>query len=146
MKESNLMKRIQKRATAIGARLFRNNVAKGWVSSDVIRFSYAETFRGQSSGSLLYIKIGDVFLRRPRRLHAGLAKGSSDLIGWHPVTITQEMVGMRVAVFTALEVKQPGKKPEPDQVVFLAAVNTQGGIGLVATSEDEAEQGLTWPR
>lgn len=34
--------------------------------------------------------------------------GGSDLIGWTPKTITLEMVGKTVAVFTAIEVKTPG--------------------------------------
>ncbi len=35
----------------------------------------------------------------------GLCVGSSDLIGFKSMTITPEMVGQKIAVFTALEVK-----------------------------------------
>ena len=38
----------------------------------------------------------------------GLSIGSSDLIGWRSVEVTPEMVGKRVAIFAAVEVKRPG--------------------------------------
>ena len=44
------------------------------------------------------------------RVKYGLRPGSGDLIGWTPVTITQEMVGATVAVFTSVEVKGPKGK------------------------------------
>ena len=43
----------------------------------------------------------------------GLCVGSSDLIGFKSVTITPEMVGQKVAIFTAIEVKtESGKVSE----------------------------------
>lgn len=38
---------------------------------------------------------------------------SSDLIGWRSVVVTPEMVGRKVAVFTAIECKAPGWKLTP---------------------------------
>jgi hypothetical protein len=40
-----------------------------------------------------------------RPVSFGLCKGSADLIGWKRVTVTPEMVGSTVAVFTSIEVK-----------------------------------------
>lgn len=72
------------------------------------------------------------------RVQYGLCPGSSDLIGWTPVTITPEMVGRTVAVFTAIEVKQPGKYPSPEQRQFLANVTKAGGISGTARSPEDA--------
>lgn len=64
----------------------------------------------------------------------GLAVGSSDLIGWHSVVVTPEMVGTRVAIFTAIETKARGEKPTADQKQFLDTVRDAGGIPGVAAS------------
>lgn len=65
-----------------------------------------------------------------RTIKFGLCKGSSDLIGWTEVN--------GVAVFTAVEVKRPMKKPTQHQAQFIEVVRNSGGISGVATSEDEA--------
>ena len=72
----------------------------------------------------------------------GLCKGSSDLIGWTPVTITQAMVGKRLAVFTAVEVKKNkhgSYRATEDQLRFISAVNRNGGIGLVADCNEDLD-------
>jgi hypothetical protein len=43
--------------------------------------------------------------RTGRPVQFGLARGSADLIGLRTVTITPDMVGQQVAVFTSIEVK-----------------------------------------
>ena len=73
-----------------------------------------------------------------RFIQYGLCVGSSDLIGWQSVTITPDMVGQQVAVFTAVEVKSPGKKAKPEQQRFIDAVKRHGGRAGVATSVQEA--------
>jgi len=57
----------------------------------------------------------------PRMINFGLCVGSSDLIA-------PEMVGKKVAIFTAFEVKKKGKKPSPQQAAFLDFVSKSGGI------------------
>jgi hypothetical protein len=47
-----------------------------------------------------------------RPVSFGLCKGSADLIGYRTITITPEMVGQQVAVFTSIEVKTP-HRPHP---------------------------------
>lgn len=74
-----------------------------------------------------------------RLVRFGLAPGSSDLIGWRSVEVTPEMVGMVLAVFVAIEVKDRGK-PTSQQLSFLEAVSDAGGIGGVARSTEDARR------
>lgn len=73
-----------------------------------------------------------------RKIRFGLCKGSSDLIGWTPVVITEEMIGQTLAVFTAVEVKTPKGRVSLDQQRFIDAVLDAGGIATVARSAEEA--------
>lgn len=68
----------------------------------------------------------------------GLCVGSSDLIGFKSITITPEMVGQKVAVFTAIEVKTDKGKVSPAQTKFVEMVRSFGGIGAVVRSVDDA--------
>jgi hypothetical protein len=75
-----------------------------------------------------------------RPVQFGLCKGSADLIGWKRVTITPEMVGSTVAVFTSIEVKTPTGRIRPEQQQWLDAVQAAGGIAGVARSVEDAQQ------
>lgn len=68
----------------------------------------------------------------------GLVQGSSDLIGWTPVEVTQEMVGKTVAVFTAIECKTAKGKPTEKQRYFIGRVQADGGFAGVARSVEDA--------
>ena len=68
----------------------------------------------------------------------GLCPGSSDLIGWTPLEITPEMVGKKLAVFTAIEVKTKEGRSTVEQDQFLKVVEAAGGIGFIARSTEEA--------
>lgn len=127
MSESNLMRLIMLRLSKAGVRIFRNNVAMAWVGKSQ-RISAPTTVK---------LNIGDVVIRNARPLHAGLCNGSSDLIGWTTITITEAMVGRRVAAFTAIEVKAE-TQAHADQVKFIEAVQDGGGITGIAWSVDEA--------
>ena len=72
----------------------------------------------------------------------GLCKGSSDLIGWLPITITPSMIGHRVAVFLAVEAKSEDGHLTPEQSAFLAAVQKAGGVALVARDVESAVETL----
>jgi hypothetical protein len=78
-----------------------------------------------------------------RPVQFGLCKGSADLIGWRTVTITPEMVGSTVAVFTSIEVKTATGRLRPEQQQWLDAVQAAGGIAGVARSVSDAERLLT---
>ena len=73
-----------------------------------------------------------------RPVQFGLAKGSADLIGWTTRTITPDMVGQRVAIFTSIEVKSPTGRVSPEQRQWMEAVQTAGGIAGVARSVEDA--------
>ena len=68
----------------------------------------------------------------------GLARGSADLIGYRTVTITPDMVGQRVAIFTSLEVKTPTGRIQPEQANWQRTIAAAGGIAAVVRSVDDA--------
>ena len=78
--------------------------------------------------------------RTGRPVQFGLARGSADLIGWRTITITPEMVGQRIAVFTSIEVKTTTGHLTPAQQAWLCTVRTAGGIAGVARSVRDAEE------
>jgi hypothetical protein len=99
-------------------RMFRNNVGMGY------------------QGRVISRDKKTVILSDYRQIVYGLHPGSSDLIGWKTI----EIGGKRLAVFAAVEVKQPGEKPRADQKNFLDMVATFGGIAGVVTSVSEAKE------
>jgi hypothetical protein len=120
--ESPLLRKIMlSLGTLPGVRSFRNNVGMGW------------------AGKLVSNVNGRVTLDRARPLHAGLVKGSGDLIGWKSVKVTPDMVGMTLAVFVSVEVKDgPKGKTSEAQDNWRDVVNGFGGIAIIARSESEA--------
>jgi len=73
-----------------------------------------------------------------RLVRFGLCKGSSDIIGITPITITPDMIGKRMGIFTAIEVKTPKGKPTDEQINFIQRVRDLGGFAGVARSVEEA--------
>lgn len=88
-------------------------------------------------------QVGQYRLESGRTIRSGLGAGSPDLVGWHSIQVTPEMVGRRVAVFAAIEVKAPGNRATKAQKRWLRAIRLAGGISGVATSEDEARRILS---
>lgn len=127
--ETNIARKIM---LALGSnpaiRIFRNNVGKAWIGQSK-QFTKPTTVN---------VKSGDVLIQNARFFHAGLCTGSSDLIGFKSVEITPEMVGKKIAVFTAAEVKTSSGKASPEQIAFINMVNKFGGIGFIARNEKEA--------
>lgn len=120
MLESEIQNRVRLAASKIGARLFRNNIAKAWV------------------GEIIHQTKSEITLRYYRRLHSGLFQGSSDCVGWYSVVVTPDMVGQRVALFCAVEVKTPTGRVKPEQQNFIDQVKKAGGIAGIVRSEQEA--------
>ena len=70
----------------------------------------------KTGGVIFKNNVGQAYTKDGQPFRYGLVKGSSDLIGITPVTITQDMVGSTLGVFTAIEVKKSrtgyGLRPE----------------------------------
>jgi hypothetical protein len=81
---------------------------------------------------------GTLWDQHGRPVQFGLAVGSADLIGWRTVTITPDMVGQQVAVFTSIEVKSATGRLRPEQRQWLETVQAAGGIAGVARSVEDA--------
>jgi len=77
--------------------------------------------------------------RTGRLVTFGLARGSADLIGWRTVTITQAMVGTRLAVFLSIEVKTATGRLRPEQQQWIHAVTQAGGLAGIARSVTDAQ-------
>ena len=108
MSEAAIQQQIRLALSRAGVVAFRNNVGQ-----------YTDTKTG-------------------RPIQYGLCVGSSDLIGWTTVTVTPEMVGSTVAVFTAVEVKTPTGRPTEHQLNFIAQVIKAGGFAGIARSPRDA--------
>ena len=76
--------------------------------------------------------------RTGRPVQFGLARGSADLIGWRTITVTPEMVGTQLAVFTSIEVKTPTGRIRPEQHAWQRTVSSAGGIAGIARSIQDA--------
>jgi hypothetical protein len=132
MKEAPLLKRILLNCSRGTSRLFRMNVGTGWIGESK-RFTKPTTILAQK---------GDVLIRNARPFRAGI-EGMHDLIGWQSVVVTPEMVGMKLAVFTSLEVKGAGGRPRAMQLVFKDNVIYAGGLSGIVYSVEEAEKVLS---
>lgn len=101
--------------------IFRANVGQAWTGD-------AKRLPGPGNR---------VLLENARPFNTGLPPGFSDLFGLVSVVVTLEMVGQKVAVFTALEVKSGKGKASDKQAAFIKAVNDNGGrAGVVRSAED----------
>lgn len=118
MNESELQQQIQIDAVQFNIQLMRNN------SGAFI----------DSTGRMVRFGLANV-----SKKHSDQIK-SSDLIGFTTVTITQDMIGKQLAVFTAIEVKAPDWKPSPTdkreraQLVFIEWIRARGGFAGFANS------------
>lgn len=129
MFETNLQKLIMLGVSKIGTTtIFRNNVGMGWIGKS----------KRISQPTNVKLMPGDVLIQNGRPLHAGLCEGSSDLIGWTERTVTPEMVGKKVAIFTAVEVKTDAGRVSTHQLNFISRVRQAGGIAGIARNPEEA--------
>lgn len=126
--ETNLVRAILVALGCGPTRLFRQNVGMGWQGRR-LRIPAGRTYRVQPR---------DVILSDARPLEAGLCKGSHDIIGWHTVEITPDMVGQKIAVFTSIEAKDTHGRETKEQAAFGKAVQAAGGISGIARSVDDA--------
>ena len=78
--------------------------------------------------------------RTGRYVQFGLAKGSSDLVGFKTVKITPEMIGQDIAQFVSIEIKTERGKLTDVQQNWLQKVKSSGGIVGVARTVKDALQ------
>ena len=113
MKESAILKRILFACSRGCVRLWRNN-------------------------------IGQLQDREQNWIRYGIANpGGSDLIGFKTITVTEEMVGTKLAVFVAIEVKSASGTVTKHQQDFVDNVKSRGGIAGIARTVKEAKGVLT---
>lgn len=113
--------------------LFRSNSGKGYVSG---------------GGKATFDARGTAHVPFARPIALGLAlvngdtvPGLADLTGWTDITITPDMVGRRVPVFTVVETKESGGGRKKDnQINFVQQVQRAGGIAGFAASERQAHE------
>lgn len=65
------------------------------------------------------------------KIKYGLYPGSGDFIGWTTVTITPDMVGQQIAVFTSIETKTLNDSMSNRQRNWYERVKEAGGIAII---------------
>ena len=90
-------------------------------------------------------QVGSYRLADGRWITSGLSVGSSDLIGYRRVIVTQDMVGKPVAIFTAIEAKSATGRATPQQQAFIARVQQDGGIAAIVRSVQELDATMKNP-
>jgi hypothetical protein len=129
--ESTVQRQVWAALAIAGTIVFRTNSGKAWLSG---------------GGKVVHLPNGTVMVPHGRPVGLGLAMvngdtvpGLSDLTGYTKVTITPEMVGRTVPIFTVIETKESGGgRRRENQVDFIAQVRKDGGIGGFASSSQQA--------
>lgn len=85
---------------------------------------------------LAYHKIGNEYIP----FKYGPGAGVSDLIGFTEVEITEDMIGIKVPIFTAFEVKTKTGRASELQENFITMVKSYNGIAGIVRSEEEIEE------
>lgn len=127
IKESNLGKKIRMAVSGGFVRLFRINTGQGWTGNKIERFPKNHP---HYPGALL--------IRDPRPFISGTPPGYADYTGWKSVIVTPGMVGQKLAVFTAIEVKTDTGVLTAEQRNFIEQVISAGGVAGVARTPEEA--------
>ena len=105
--------------------LFSNSTGRGWM--------------GKASRQ----KNGDIIIRNPRVLIAGLTTGAADLVGWRTIEITEDHVGLKIAQFVSAEAKAGADKLREEQEIWAKNVIDAGGLAFEFRSVDEALEKIT---
>lgn len=127
---ARLTNEIRNAVSRVGARLFVMVTGKFWAGQVAITIK-------RDGKYTLDLRERDIILRNPRLVNVGF-EGLSDLAGYTPVTITQDMVGQTVAVLSCVEVKAGRDRPTPKQLQVIDVVKRAGGRAGIARSVDDA--------
>lgn len=110
--------------------LFRANVGKAWTSSQPVL---------QATRPMpVFLQPGDVVLRAARPFTTGLPAGFADTFGLATRIITMEMVGQKIGVYIAGEIKTERGRVSDKQAAYLRAVNDNGGVADVWRTVEDA--------
>lgn len=140
MSESTLAKKIilaLSQASRGRIKLFRNNVGVG-ISGKISTVAHTVDVRIKEHPGRVVLRPGDYIVRNGRRVEYGLCKGSSDYIGFMPITITPEMINKKCCIFIALEIKSGKNSATDEQNNFISVVKACGGVAEVVYSEKQA--------
>ena len=132
MSEANIQREIMLRLSRLGCRLFRVNVGQAWTGNSITKATKKDQH--------FVLQPGDIVIRKAHPLKTGVPKGYSDLTGWTPLEITADLIGQKVLVFTAIEVKSPNGKPTAEQLNFVNVVESSGGYAGIARGIPDAEK------
>lgn len=125
MTSETAAQRLIQLSTDADTRLWRNNVGEAWLGRNFV------------------VRDGRLVSGDAMRVRYGLCVDSSDLIGPTSVIVTPEMLGTRVAIFTAIEVKSSSGRLSKGQGAFIQMVTGLGGRAGVARDCDEARRIIT---
>lgn len=89
-------------------RMFRTNSGMAWAGKSTLKGEFR-------------------IIKNARPFH-GMPEGWPDLTGWTEIEITPEMVGSKIAVFTAVEAKTGSLKLSDKQNRFKEIIEKMGGI------------------
>lgn len=136
--ETDIVHRIMLDTSKLGARLWKNVRGEFFTKPEV----YGLIDAAKSLNPTRILKA----CRQLRRIKAGLmAADSSDLIGFRPVLITQDMVGSTLPVFTALEVKTETGAVRKGQSDFCDFIAKNGGFSGICRSTEDAKKIMQYP-
>ncbi len=88
-------------------RMFRTNSGMAWAGKSVRK--------------------GDITAIKNARPFHGMPEGWPDITGWETVTITPDMVGQKIAIFSVVEVKTGRLKLSDKQNKFKSLIEKMGG-------------------
>jgi hypothetical protein len=103
-----------------------------------IQHSILDRVGGRSDIRIFRNNVGLGFTKTGTPIRFGLHTGSADIIGWKSVTITDKMVGRRMAIFVSIETKAQGRGPSPDQINWMQQVTAAGGLAGIARNCQDA--------
>lgn len=126
MKEGNVQAHGRMEASKAGAVTFRNNVGGAWSGKKVKEYS--------KNGKKYAV------IENPMWIKFGLVEGSGDTIGWKSITITPDMVGMKIAQFLSIEYKTATGRARDKQVKWHEVVSKAGGLSGFARNNDDVRR------
>lgn len=83
-------------------------------------------------------QVGEAVYAGGARVKYGLTPGAPDIVGYTSMTITEDMIGKKIAVFTGIEVKTGNATRSKHQKNFANQLIKAGGICGVARKVEDA--------